>query len=120
MRTPAGKDCPYYYADYYRGRTTQECRLLTGRADSLPWEPRVCSICPLPAIVQANHCPVMTLQVRLVRRWLRRRVVVTAYCTRYKVEVENPYVGCGRCHPEAAAIFVEGSEHVRGDSAGPG
>ena len=28
MRTPAGTECPYYYADYYRGRSKQECRLI--------------------------------------------------------------------------------------------
>ncbi len=121
MRTPAGKDCPYYYEDYYRGRSTQECHLLARRGDSLPWGPRTCAICPLPAIVQANHCPHMALKARLVRRWLRRQVVVTATCTRYQVEVKNPYVGCGHCHPDAAAVLADkGSGHVQGDPAGPG
>jgi len=105
MRTPAGKDCPYYYQDFYRGRATQECRLLARTAGSLPWEPRTCAICPVPGIRQANQCPHMTLRARLMRRWLRKRVQVEAYCTEHQVAVDNPYVGCGRCHPQAA-VFV--------------
>ena len=29
MRTPAGKECQYFYGDYYRGRNQEECRLLS-------------------------------------------------------------------------------------------
>ena len=36
MRTPANTECPYYYEDFYRGRSTQECRLV-GRN---PWGDR--------------------------------------------------------------------------------
>ena len=25
MRTPANTECPYYYEDFYRGRSAQEC-----------------------------------------------------------------------------------------------
>ncbi len=105
MRTPAGKECPHYYEDFYRGRAVQECRLLSPRTGSLPWDPQVCAICPVADILRANHCPAMALRARLVRRWFRRRVVVEAYCNRYQVAVDNPYVGCGHCHPEAAAIL---------------
>jgi hypothetical protein len=40
-----------------------------------------------------------------VRRWFRRRVEVTAYCADRQVEVADPYVGCGHCHPEAAWVL---------------
>ncbi len=110
MRTPTGTECPYYYEDFYRGRSVQECRLLAQSVNSLPWEPKVCAICPLPSILRANGCPHMTLRARLVRRWLRRRVEVAAYCTRHQVAVENPYVGCGHCHPDAAAVLASKSE----------
>jgi len=107
VRTPAGSECRYYYQDFYRGRSTQECRLLAQGANSLPWEPRVCAACPVPAILRANDCPHMTLSGRLVRRLLRRRAVkVEAYCTEYEVPVEDPYVGCGRCHPGIPSLFV--------------
>jgi len=115
--TPSSVECRYYYEDFHRGRSLRECRLLARSADSLPWEPRVCSICPVPSILRANGCPHMILRARLVRRWLRRRVEIEAYCTRYDVEVKDPYVGCGRCHPEAAAVLVAGEE--KDDSGAP-
>lgn len=72
----------------------------------------MCSRCPVPAILNANRCPNMRLRARIVRRWLRRRVEVTATCEERQVEVENPYVGCGYCHPAAAAVLApqEGKE----------
>ena len=107
MRTPAGTECPYYYEDFYRGRSAQECRLIGRNARSEPWEPTLCARCTVPAILRANACPHMVLEARVVRRWLGlvRRVEVYAVCTEYQVEVEDPYVGCGHCHPQAATIF---------------
>jgi len=52
----------------------------------------------------------MELHARLTRRWLRRRVEVEAFCTDQQVPVENPYVGCGHCHPRAAAVLTAGEE----------
>ena len=105
MRTPAGKECRYYYEDFNRGRAIQECRFLGRNSTPLAWEPRTCTICPVPDILRANGCPHMTLSAHLVRRWLRRRVEVRAYCAQYNEPVKNPYIGCGRCHPEAASIL---------------
>jgi len=107
MRTPAGTECPYYYEDFYRGRSTQECRLLRRNPCSEKWQPRLCRRCPVPAIRRANSCPHMVLEARVVRRWLGLvpRIEVYAVCTEYQVEVTDPYVGCGRCHPQAAAIL---------------
>ena len=28
MRTPAGTECKFFYANYFRGRNQQECRLI--------------------------------------------------------------------------------------------
>ena len=106
MRTPAGKECRFYYEDFHRGRSIQECRLLARSSDSLPWEPKVCQICPVPEILRANSCPHMQLRARLVRRWFRRRMEVAAYCTDHHVEVTDPYVGCGHCHPDAARVLA--------------
>lgn len=118
MRTPAGSECRYYYQDFHRGRSIQECRLLKRAKDSLPWEPQICRICSVPGILRANRCPHMTLHARLVRRWwLWRRVLVEAYCTKHQVEVDDPYVGCGHCHPETKTVFVVREEdHDAGDS----
>lgn len=108
MRTPAGTECPYYYEDFFRGRSTQECRLIGRNPRSEQWKPKLCAHCPVPAILRANACPHMVLEARVVQRWLGlvRRVEVYAVCTEHHVEVSDPYVGCGHCHPHAATIFA--------------
>ena len=107
MRTPSGTECPYYYEDYYRGRSIQECRLIARNPRSEGWESRLCAHCPVPSILRANACPNLVLEARVVRRLLGlvRRVEVYAVCTEHQVEVENPYVGCGHCHPQAATVL---------------
>ena len=114
MRTPAGSECPYYYEDFFRGRSKQECRLIKRNRRSRPWEPELCARCPVPEILRANACPNMVLEARVVRRWfgLVHRVEVYAVCTKHEVEVDDPYVGCGHCHPEAARLFgaTEGTQ----------
>jgi hypothetical protein len=49
----------------------------------------------------------MVLEARAVRRWfgLVRRIEVYAICTKHQLEVDDPHVGCGHCHPQAATIF---------------
>lgn len=99
MRTPAGSECKFYYEDFHRGRTKQECRLLQGNPASEPWRPQLCKTCPVPAILRANACANMVLQAWVGRRWgLLRQVKVSAYCLLAKQEVTEPKVGCGRCH----------------------
>lgn len=100
MKVPTtGKECPYFYGDYHRGKHHEECRLIV---DSTPhWEIKYCQNCPVPEIVRANSCPHMILSGEIKSGFLNlnRKVVVTAYCTKTHVEVDNPYVGCGECHP---------------------
>lgn len=112
MRTPAGNECPYYYEDFYRGRSHQECRLLQRNPRSEAWQPQLCAHCPVPDILRANSCPNMLLEAQVVRRWfgLVRRVEVYAVCTAHQVEVQDPYVGCGHCHPQAAMILDASKE----------
>ena len=112
MRTPYGTECPYYYADFFRGRSAQECRLIARERSrrepaSEPWQPKLCQRCEVPTILRANACPHMVLGARIVRRWLGlvRRVEVYAVCAEHQKEVENPYAGCGDCHPQAATIL---------------
>jgi hypothetical protein len=109
MITPAGVECRYYYADYYRGRDRQECRLLAQNRESEPWQPKLCNDCPVPGILRANACPNLVLEGRVARGFLglTRKVAVTAVCSKYLVEVAEPKVGCGHCHEErpGAAIF---------------
>ncbi|MCJ7739043.1 MAG: hypothetical protein MUQ10_17305 [Anaerolineae bacterium] len=107
MRTPAGTECPHYYEDFFRGRSTQECRLVGRRTGRDAWEPRLCKKCPVPAVLRANGCPNLELEAHVARGLfgLMRRVVVYAFCKDTLTDVENPYVGCGRCHPDAALIL---------------
>jgi len=99
MITPYGRECAYYYQDSHRGRSIQECRLLQRVPQKERWEPSLCRDCPVPGILWANACPNMVLEGRIVRRFLFwRRVKVSAFCLETLEEVENPYVGCGRCH----------------------
>ena len=107
MRTHAGQECRFYYEDFYRGNSKQECRLLAQNPRTERWEPRLCTRCPVPGILLANACEHMVLEARVVRRWLRlvHRVEVYAVCTKHHVEVADPHVGCGHCHPEAVALL---------------
>jgi len=99
MITPYGQQCRYYYQDFHRGRSMQECRLPQRRPQEERWEPSLCRDCPVPGILQANACPNMVLEGRIARRFLFwRRVEVSAFCLETLEEVENPYVGCGKCH----------------------
>ena len=106
MITPAGKECRYYYADYYRGRETQECRLLGQNPRSEAWTPALCKGCPVPGILLANACPNLVLEGKVVKGMLglRRKVGVTAACAKHLIEVERPHVGCGHCHEEGRGI----------------
>ncbi len=107
MRTPDGAECPFYYEDFHRGHATQECRLIDRNPRSNPWTPDLCGRCPVPGILRANSCPHMVLEAEVVRRWfgLVRRVQVYAVCIEHQVEVKDPYVGCGHCHPQAASVL---------------
>ena len=109
MITPYGQECKYYYQDFHRGRSTQECRLLQRRTQEERWESSLCRSCPVPDILRANACPNMVLEGRIVRRFfLWRWVEVSAFCVETMEEVENPYVGCGQCHlhrPGARELF---------------
>ncbi len=100
MRTPAGKECKYFYGNYYRGRNDQECRLLMASGNK--WSADLCKTCPVPAILQANACEFMKLHGtvnRPISTIFQRRVQVTAFCEKVNRAVAEPQIGCGECHP---------------------
>jgi len=101
MRTPAGTECPFFYGDYYRGRNLEECRLIGNQPPPQNWSTELCRTCPVPSIKRANACEHMQLSAVIKRKLgiLKRHVVITAYCHLSKSEVEQPHIGCGRCHP---------------------
>lgn len=99
MRTPAGKECKYFYGDYYRGRNVEECRLL--KAAGQRWTPDLCQTCPVPAIHLANACEFLQLRATVARPLaaiFQRRVQVKAFCDKTKRVVVEPQIGCGECH----------------------
>jgi len=102
VKTPFGFDCPYFFGDYYRGRSREECRLIGNASQSSKgWKPDLCRNCPVPGIVRANACNHMSLTARVHQGFLGigRRVQVEAYCSRSQTAVSEPHVGCGQCHP---------------------
>jgi len=100
MRTPAGKECRYFYGDYFRGRKHEECRLLSTASPPQTWTPDLCSTCPVPVILLANACSNMVLEGQVARPFpfTRRKVEVTTYCTKTLREGFDPFIGCGECH----------------------
>jgi hypothetical protein len=99
MKTPAGRECPYFYGNYYRGRNDEECRLLALHGQN--WSPDLCKTCPVPDIVRANSCEYMKLKVTVARpitAAFQRRVQVMAFCEKTKRDVAEPQIGCGECH----------------------
>ena len=98
MRTPAGQECPHYYADFHRGRNHQECRLVDPTGPR--WQPADCGRCAVPRILLANACPHLRLEatIRPGLLGLGRRVALRATCQRSGVDVREPEIGCGHCH----------------------
>jgi hypothetical protein len=106
MRTPAGKECSFFYGDYHRGRNIQECRLL--KDHGLDWQPRLCETCPVPEIQIANSCPHQALIPSLERPmfFLRPQVKISAYCRKAEDNVTDPRIGCGLCHPNLPEFIL--------------
>jgi hypothetical protein len=105
MRTPAGKECKYFYGDYYRGRNREECELL-GSA----WTRSLCTGCPIPAITRANACETMQLSAEVIRplgALFQKRVKVTVKCEKTRRSGFDPHIGCGECHPVPPVFQVK-------------
>jgi hypothetical protein len=117
MRTPAGKECRYFYGDYYRGRQREECRLLNSQSPPQRWSRDLCFTCPVPEILQANACEHLVLEGVVQRPFpfIRRTVSVSAFCKKTNQNVQEPHIGCGECHP-LPPIFA--GELRDSDSAG--
>jgi hypothetical protein len=100
MKTAYGQECKFYYADYYRGKNTQECRLVQQNPDSAVWKPALCQTCPVPGILLANACPNLVLRAHVDKSFfgLLQKIKIEAACREYRVAVEKPKVGCGKCH----------------------
>jgi hypothetical protein len=99
MRTPAGKECFFFYGDYYRGRDREECRLLNTAKPPLKWSPDLCSTCPVPEILTNNSCQFLILEPSIGRPFpfTRRQVKVRPVCSKSGRIGFDPNTGCGEC-----------------------
>ena len=102
MKTPAGDECHFYYENFHRGHSDQECRLVQNNPRSLEWQPKDCHNCPVPSILQANNNPDLVLEGTIQSGFLgfNRQVKVNAFCSRHLVDVPKPHVGCPQCARE--------------------
>jgi hypothetical protein len=109
MKTPAGKECKYYFADYFRGNEKEECRLIDRNPDGGKWRSSLCRGCPVPDILRQNACPNLVLEARVNKSLLglREQVKVFAVCSKHMVEVQSPAVGCGHCHEDRGPKVLE-------------
>ena len=99
MKTPAGKECKYYYGDFHRGRNVQSCRLIERNPDSPPWRPQLCYACPVPDILRANQSASLKLDGKVVKKLFgfKQQVEVTGWCSNCFREIPNPALGCPNC-----------------------
>lgn len=106
MKTPAGTECVYYYEDFGRGATRQECRILK-HPRSLRWLPADCARCQVPAILAANASPCLELRIHIERGalGLGRRVRVEAWCGQHGPVIADPFTGCPECNAEADRLL---------------
>lgn len=106
MKTPAGKECRFYYQNFHRGRSEQECRLIQGNVSAQAWRPKDCFQCPVPDILQANSSPDLVLEATIATGLFgfNRRVEVQAFCSRHLIDVPKPQVGCPQCALEKPGL----------------
>ena len=106
MINPAGQECRFYYQDFHRGRSEQECRLVEGNAKSADWREQDCSLCPVPDILRANCSPdlVLTATIKKGILGINRHIAVTAFCSRHLIDVPKPHVGCPECAKEKPGL----------------
>jgi len=102
MITPAGSECRYYYEDFARGASVQECRAAKAPGSAM-WTPVACEQCPVPGITAANGSPDLELHLLIHQGKLRRKVRVTveAWCRVHGPVIADAHVGCPECNAVA-------------------
>ena len=116
MRTPAGKECKYFYGDYFRGKQHEECRLLESNSPPLTWKRDFCTTCSVPSVLLANACLHMELIPNLIRPFpfIKQKVEVRTFCNQTNRSDFDPHIGCGECHrlPEIFTQFDDKNSTV--------
>lgn len=106
MITPDGRECRFYYENFRRGASQQECRLVEANVNSEPWRPKDCASCPVPDILKANSDPNLVLEATVKKGFLglNRKVEVKAFCSKHLIDVPNPKSGCPMCRAEKPGL----------------
>lgn len=106
MITPDGRECRFYYENFHRGASDQECRLVEANINSPEWRPADCSKCPVPDILKANSDPNLILEATVKPGILGmgRKIEVKAFCSKHLVDVKKPKVGCPHCRAEKPGL----------------
>jgi len=106
METPYGQECRFYYQNFHRGKSDQECRLIQANPRSPAWRPSDCRECPVPEILLANSSPDLVLEGTVKKGVLgfNRRVEVHAFCSKHLIDVPKPQVGCPECAREKPGL----------------
>jgi len=100
MTTPKPVNCRYYYADFFRGRDHEECRLLKRNPDSRPWRRSLCDSCPVPDILISTNCKEIALGATGGEKGgIMERGGGYAICAKHYVELDNPRY-CPECAKE--------------------
>ncbi len=102
MITPAGLECHYYYEDFARGASRQECRAAKVPRSAV-WRPTDCADCPVPSILAANGSTTLELRILISRKKLRLGpcVTVEAWCSLHGPIDGDPRVGCTECNADS-------------------
>lgn len=109
MQTPFGKECRYFYGDYFRGKNHEECRLIGATISAQKWTNKLCKTCPVPNIILANACQFMNLKGSILAGFLGmgKSMQIRAYCEKSQTIVKEPQIGCGLCHPISEIFLTE-------------
>ena len=107
MKTPNGKECDHYYADYHRGRDVQECRLVEKNPESKPWKPHHCQLCPVPDILRTTRDGSLKLDITIRDKWFgfKEEFRVEGWCSECFSEVPDPMKGCPNCSKSGPSIL---------------
>ena len=110
MKTPAGKECKYYYGDFHRGRNVESCRLIEANQDSPPWYPKLCNTCPVPEILLANASDTLKLDGKVVKKFFgfKQEVEVEGWCSECFSVVPDPKQGCPNCARASGPSIFDG------------
>ncbi len=94
-------NCPFYYADYFRGRDEEKCRLIERNPENRrPWHRSLCDSCPVPGILRQTTCRHLALEGSVERKLgIIDRVSVYAVCTEHLDELKDPR-HCAQCEAE--------------------